>query len=150
MPQSLHDRLQQQDMRISDDAAAAALNTPDNALPLIYVDASLLHIKNIFRITGELAGIKDASERHETASTRLAAIAAVDLFQPDPEAQELGWGDHPAIPLRVAAILDTLRSAGLVSQSTQDAIMATAQRHQSWAEANLGRPVTLHEVSIAR
>jgi hypothetical protein len=159
MTQSLHDRLDQSDLRtVSDEAALAIIRTPDPALPLVYQDASLLELANILRVmprgahedSNEMSAVIRASQDASNPDLQHTAIALVELFTIELGATSLGWGDSPYVVARVNAILDTLQSAGVISATSVALIKATAQRHQSWDEANLGHEATLHEVSMAR
>lgn len=159
MTESLHDRLHQQDLaNVSDETATVILNTPDDSMPLMYQDAELLDLANVLRLaprganedSNELSALIKASRDHSDPVVQHAAIALHEFLQVEPDANTLGWGDSETCPVRVNAILATLNSAGIVSIESSEKLMATAQRHQSWAETNLGRPVTIHEVSMAR
>jgi hypothetical protein len=142
---TLAERLQQPDLAdLPDWAAAEALNSPDETLPLAWIDVPCESLRRVIMERGEWGALRGASASG-TGPTWELAVTVVDAITLQ------SFIRMSADPPRTAAqqMLAALVQAGILSQSTVDAMLATAQRRPSWAEAN-GILVDARAVGLAR
>lgn len=125
---------------------ANLLNVPDVLLPKVKQKVATGVAQQLLLTTGEWAKAVVAAE-NETLSeeVRVAAILMRDTIRQsnyietdDPEAYEA-----------VSLVLTKMVQVGLLSAATKDRLLALAERHPSWAEAN-NIPVTARTVGLAR
>ena len=125
--------------------AANLLNVPDVSLPKVKQKVATGVAQQLLLTTGEWAKAVVAAENETLPEeTRSAAILMRDTIRrsyieaDDPEAYEA-----------VSLVLTKMVQVGLLSAATKDRLLALADRHPSWAEAN-NIPVTARTVGLAR
>ena len=125
---------------------AQVLNTPDATLPTMRGDTPTGDVQEVLLAGGEWAGIVLAAESASTPSqVRTLAILMRDTVR---QSNVIRTGT-PAIYASTAAALAGLVQAGLLATQTRDALLALAEKPQSWAAAN-GVDVTARTVGLAR
>ena len=124
---------------------ANLLNVPDVLLPKVKQKVATGVAQQLLLTTGEWAKAVVAAENETLPEeTRSAAILMRDTIRrsyieaDDPEAYEA-----------VSLVLTKMVQVGLLSAATKDRLLALADRHPSWAEAN-NIPVTARTVGLAR
>lgn len=144
---SLAQRLAQPDMQgLPDWQAAQVLTAPDPALPTVRVDVLTGDVQQVLLASGEWAGIVLAAESADTPrGVRSLAILMRDTVR---QSTVIGTA-APAIYASITAALDGLVAAELLTAGTRDALLAMAERPQSWAAAH-GVEVTARTVGLAR
>ena len=140
-------RLAQPDMAgLTDAQASAVLTAPDAALATRRVDVATGDAREVLLSTGEwVAVVLTADNVEAPAQVRGACIVLRDTIT------ETGTirSSVPAIYGATAALLGALVAAGVLTAGTRDALLALADRPQSWAEAN-GVSVDARAVGLAR
>ena len=129
---------------VSDAEIVAALTAPDRSLPLRRVDIAVSDIRDLLLSTGEWAAVIMAATDAEP-QTRRAAIILRETITNTP----LIRTSQPAILANCEAVLAALVAGNVLSVATKDALLALADRPQSWAEVN-GVEVTARSVALAR
>ena len=125
---------------------ANLLNVPDVSLPKVKQKVATGVAQQMLLTTGEWAKAVVAAENETLPEeTRAAAILMRDTIRQsnyietdDPEAHEA-----------VSLVLTKMVQVGLLSAVSKDRLLALADRHPSWAEAN-GVTVTARTVGLAR
>jgi hypothetical protein len=56
----------------------------------------------------------------------------------------------PEILIRIQQVLGFLVTKGVLTQEVVEALLALSERPQSWAEAVLGRAVSVRDIGLAR
>ena len=129
---------------VSDAEIVADLNAPDTSLPLRRRDIATSDVREILLATGEWSQVVLAADGAATP-VRAAAINLRDTV----EMTSLIRATEPTIHAAADALLSGLVAAGVLTAATKAALMALADRPQSWAEAN-GVEVTARTVALAR
>lgn len=142
---TLQEKIAEYGPDVPDAGIVAALNTPDPALPHRRVDIATADVRELLLARGDWAAVVMAAEGAEPAQVRAAAILLRDTIQDT----TLIRATEPAIYDAAAGLLQNMVLAGILTAETKDAIMALADRPQSWAEAN-GVEVTARSVALAR
>lgn len=140
-------RLAQPDMQgLPDWQAAQILNEPDEDLPLRRVAVSTRDAQEVLLLTGEWpAVLLTADNTSAPVAVRAACITLRDTIRQSSTIR----ADVPPIYAATAAVLGGLVAAGVLTQATVNALLALADRPQSWAEAN-GVEATARSVGLAR
>jgi len=133
------------DPAVPDAEIVAVLNAPDPALPHRRVDIATADVRELLLGLGGWAAVVLAAEGAEPAQVRAAAIVLRDTIQDT----TLIRATEPYIYNAAADILQKMVLAGVLTTATRDAIIALADRPQSWAEAN-GVEVTARSVALVR
>ena len=133
------------DPAVPDAEIVAVLNAPDPALPQRRVDIATADVRELLLARGDWAKVVLAAEGAEPAQIRAAAILLRDTIQDT----SLIRATQPEIYNAAAGLLQNMVLAGVLTMATRDAIIALADRPQSWAEAN-GVEVTARSVALAR
>lgn len=128
----------------SDAEIVAALNAPDISLPLRRADMATADLREKLLRTGEWAAVVLAATDAEPEA-RKAAITLRDTINDTAMIR----ASEPAIYAATHSLLSGLVAAGVLTGATKDALMALADRPQSWAAAN-GVDVTVRSVALAR
>jgi len=126
---------------------ADLLNTPDPALPTKRVDTSTSDVRGALLASGEWPGIIMAAEPGSGALQQVRGLCVLVR-----DTLTLTHTIQTSVPARYAATvaaLDGLLAAGLIVQTTHDALIALADAPQSWAELH-GVVVTAGAVGVAR
>lgn len=148
MTEALADKVATFPAETPDFEVADALNATDDALPTKAVKVSVSAARGVLLKSGAWAGIVLAAENTGIpVELRAACITARDtmlhLSQIDT--------DEPATLATVSGMLDALVQAGLMQDATKAALLALAERPQSWADVNNGGVmVTSRDVGLAR
>lgn len=147
MTQSLHDRLQQNDLiNTSDDYAAEVLNAPDTNLPTAQRDVPTKAIRRYLTLKGKMGAIEVAAR----GSDALAALCINVITVLEPGAfVDLDYDEAETVGV-ITYMCDQLVQAGLLSSDDKTYILGMGTYYPSWAEVNLGRPTTEREVSLYR
>lgn len=145
---TLAERLAQPDLAgLPDWRAAETLNAPDPTLPTRRVDVPTADARAVLLASGEWPKLVMTGERGSTAPTDLRGLCILVC-----DTLILTSVLETSRPTRYAAVqsaLDRLVAAGLIAAGTRDALLALAERPQSWAEAN-GVTVDARAVGLAR
>jgi len=140
---------------LSESEVVAALNAPDPTFPLKRVDVETAEAKNILRMSGELGAVvllsRQTPDMADPAQASLMQAVAVAIVVEDTLRTTTTLGttrdDHwGAMQFMVGA----LQQAGVVSQTSAEALLGLAWGPQSWAEAQGLPPVTARDVGLAR
>ena len=142
---TLQEKIAEYGPAVPDAGIVAALNAPDPALPHRRVDIATADVRELLLARGDWAAVVLAAEGAEPAQIRAAAILLRDTIQDT----TLIRATEPAIYDAAAGLLQNMVLAGVLTAATRDAIIALADRPQSWAEAN-GVEVTARSVALAR
>ena len=129
---------------VTDAGIVAALTAPDPALPLRRIDVATADAREVLLSSGEWSAVVLAAEG-APAAVRAAAINLRDTV----ELTSLIRATVPAIYSATDTLLSGLVAAGILTAPTKAALMALADRPQSWAEAH-GVEVTARSVALAR
>lgn len=125
---------------------AQVLNAPDLALPTVRADVPTVYVQQVLLASGEWAGIVLAADN---PSAPIAVRSLAILMRDTVRQSTVINTAAPAIYASITAALDGLVDAALLTASTRDALLALAERPQSWAMAN-GVEVTARTVGLAR
>jgi hypothetical protein len=133
---------------LGEDIVAKMLNTPDISLPSRRIDVPTSNAKEILLSTGEWGAIVLTAEN--TTAPDQVRSACIVLRDTITETTTIR-ASTSAIYNATATLLTALggAGAGVLTSSTKDALMALADRPQSWAEAN-EIEVTARTVGLAR
>lgn len=142
---TLQEKIAEYGTDVPDAEIVAALNAPDPALPHRRVDIATADVRELLLARGDWAAVVLAAEGAEPAQVRAAAILLRDTIQDT----TLIRATESAIYDAAAGLLQNMVLAGVLTTATRDAIIALADRPQSWAEAN-GVEVTARSVALAR
>lgn len=144
---SLVDRISQPDLvDLPEWQVAEILNTPDPALPKVRRAVNKRDAQEILLASGEWAAVSLAADNPAApAQLRAACINLRDTIR----MTETIAMNNPAIYASVDQVLTGLVAAEFLSAGTREALLALAERSQSWAEAN-GVTVTARSVGLAR
>jgi hypothetical protein len=144
---TLEERLALPDMQDLDAAQAErVLKAPDLSLGLRRVDVATADAGEIFLATGEWAEVLMKAENGE--APQVVRKACINLRDTILHTRVIRT-TIPEIYTTTAAVLNGLVVAGVLSQETVDALLALAERPQSWAEAN-ETEVTARTIGLAR
>ncbi len=132
---------------IAEAEVAAALNAPDNNLPKKRGDVATYDAREILLSTGEWGAVILTAENIEiSAQVRGACIVLRDAIIQTSTIRI----SMPQIYNATATLLGGLVAAGVMTDSTRNALMALADVPQSWAEMEGVGAVTTRDVGIAR
>lgn len=125
---------------------AEILNAPDVFFPTVKGQVARNDAQELFLTTGEWSAIVIAADNVDTPhQLRRFAIMMRDIIrQSDTIRMEV-----PEIYSAVATALGGLVEGELISPMTRNALLAMAEKQQSWAQAN-GVQVTARSVGLAR
>jgi hypothetical protein len=147
MTNTFAQRLAEPDMAdLADWQAADALNAPDPTLPLVRRAVPTSDAQEILLSSGEWAAVLLAAE--SAATPQPLRGACINLRDTIRQSSVIRM-DVPAIYAATDAVLTGMVGAGLMSAGTRAALLALADRPQSWAEAH-GVEVTSRTVGLAR
>ena len=108
-------------------------------------DSPIVVVQNFLLMTGQWGRMKDDAAKSTDATNRIFCQNALCLFE-DPKIDSLGWGDNPAYPAAIAAILD-----GMIAYGYLDAAGKTFVMNQRYVPAPKWVPkITYHEVGEVR
>lgn len=143
---TLAERVAEYGPEIEDAQIVTELNAPDPALPLKRVDVATADARELLMATGEWSAVVLTADAADVpVQVRGAAITLRDTV----ELTSLIRATMPAIYAATDTLLSGLVAAGALTTGTKDALMALADRQQSWAEMN-GIEVTARTVALAR
>ncbi|MCE2759742.1 MAG: hypothetical protein LW713_01695 [Acetobacteraceae bacterium] len=126
--------------------AANLLNVPDVSLPKVKQKVATGVAQQLLLTTGEWAkAVVAAGNEALPEETRAAAILMRDTIRQSSHIE----ADDPEAYEAVGLVLTKMVQVGLLSAATKDRLLALADRHPSWAEAN-GVTVTARTVGLAR
>lgn len=126
--------------------AANLLNVPDVSLPKVKQKVATGVAQQLLLTTGEWAKAVVAADNETLPEeTRAAAILMRDTIRQSSYIET----DDPEAYEAVSLVLTKMVQVGLLSATTKDRLLALADRHPSWAEAN-GVQVTARTVGLAR
>lgn len=145
---SLVERIAALDVRdLPDWRVAEVLNAPDQTLPVVHIDVSTDDVREVLLATGAWSKIIMTAEPGSGAPVELRGLCIL-VRDTMTYTRTLRLSD----PTRYAVtqqVIGGLLTAGIVDQATADALLALADRHQSWAEAN-DMQVDARTVGLAR
>lgn len=128
-------------------AVADALNAIDDKLPKKRIDVAVSDARALLMTSGAWGGIVlTADNPAAPVEGRSLCITVRDAML---TLQTIRSTDE-ATYASVVAMVDGLLGAGLITTPVHDALLAMAEAPQSWADVNMGRPVTSRDVGIAR
>lgn len=126
--------------------AAEILNAPDPGLPKVKAVVSGKDVQEILLASRDWAKVVMAADKTDLPDDlRGVCIIVRDTVK---QASVIRM-DDPLIFAETQFALGALVQVGLIQTSTCDALMALAERNQSWAEAN-HMEVTARSVGLAR
>lgn len=131
---------------ITDAEIVVALNAPDPALPLRRVDVATADARELLLALGEWSAVVLTAEATDVpVQVRGAAITLRDTI----ELTSLIRATVPDLYGATDTLLSGLVAAGVLTVFTKTALMALADRPQSWAEL-YGVHVDARTVALAR
>ena len=130
-----------------DEEAANAVNAEPHATEKMRVDVPTRLAMSVMMSANVWGAVRRATEPGGTDAVRDAAYNVVDCV--------LHGGENIRTSVnqaydRVAASLQTLVGAGVMSSQIRSALLALAEKARPWAEVELGRLVTARDVGLAR
>lgn len=145
---SLVERIAASDVRdLPDWRVAEVLNAPDQTLPVVHIDVSTDDVREVLLATGAWSKIIMTAEPGSGAPVELRGLCIL-VRDTMTYTRTLRLSD----PTRYTAMhqaVSGLLTAGVVNQATVNALLALADRRQSWAEAN-GVTVDARTIGLAR
>lgn len=125
---------------------AEILNAPDVLLPKVKQKVATGAAQQLLLTTGEWAKAVVAAENEMLPDeTRAAAILMRDTIRQSNYIE----ADDPEAYNAITLVLNKMVQVGLLLPATKDRLLALAERHPSWAEANNVK-VTARTVGLAR
>jgi hypothetical protein len=147
MAETLAARIAQPDLAsLPEWRVAEILNAPDPAFPMVRRSVNKRDAQEILLASGEWAQVYMVAEN--TAAPAELRGACINLRDTIRLTETIAM-DNPAIYAAVDAVLSGLVAAQFLTAQTRAALLALADRPQSWAEYNQSE-VTPREVSLIR
>lgn len=148
MTQTLEEAVASYPAETPDWAVANDLNTPKVELGMKRVNVPVSEARGLLMRSAAWASIVLAADNSALqADVRAAAITGRDSML---HLSEIETSD-PATYAVTEAMLGGLVAGGVIPSETRDALLALAEKPQSWSDINYnGAPVTARDVGIAR
>lgn len=156
MPQALKDKVSSFDASTPDWQVADQLNTPDASTNgSKAVDASVGDARAILMTSGawgKVVLIAEGALNPLADAQQALALRALCITVRDAHKNLTTFKmTDPATAAAVKGMVDSLLTAGLITQDTHDALLALGEVPSSWADVNNASvPVTARDVGLAR
>jgi hypothetical protein len=148
--QTLHDRLQQPDLvGIPDQDAMVILNRADETLTWAEKPIKIRDVLYCLQRWGVYAQLQYLAQRGTGDAVPLA-VGVLSSVAPNVSPFDEMDIANAEVLAQFQAMGAGLIAAGILTQAQYDHLWNLRMVPQSWSDINVGRPVTLHEVSMAR